>query len=119
MSTKPLTPAQVAAVTALIGGATHSEAAQIAGVSRETVSRWCTKHPGVKTALNEAHSAIFIEHILALTKIRTAALDIAQTVLANLRTALPEKQTDQLALIRAVTPLLSMPAPPTRTAKPF
>lgn len=43
-----LTPAQAVAVAALAGGATHAEAAQAAGVARETVTRSLAHHPAVR-----------------------------------------------------------------------
>lgn len=47
-----LTPAQARAVEALLAGASHSRAADDAGVHRVTVTRWVNHHPASITALN-------------------------------------------------------------------
>jgi hypothetical protein len=47
-----LTPQQALAVDALTAGATHADAAQVAGVDRTTVSRWATRHPAFIAEVN-------------------------------------------------------------------
>jgi hypothetical protein len=47
-------PRQIRAIEILIGGGTHSEAADAAGVHRITVTRWVNHHPAVIAELNGA-----------------------------------------------------------------
>jgi len=108
-----LSAKQLTAVAALVNGSTHNEAAQLAGVSRETVSRWCSKHPAFRVALNDSYIAVFTEHSIALSELRTTAINITKTALEELLTAIEAKQIDPVAAIRALTPFLSLPERPT------
>lgn len=49
-----LSPKQLIAADALAAGITMTEAAQMAGVSRQTLSKWRHHHPGFIAALNAA-----------------------------------------------------------------
>jgi DNA-binding XRE family transcriptional regulator len=92
-----LTPAQALAVDALATGSTQSEAAEIAGVTRETVNRWVNHHPGFRAALDRYRHALAEENATAAGRIRGKALAIVERHLddgADLPTA--------LAVLRAV-----------------
>ncbi len=73
-----LTPRQQAAVEALADGATHTEAGEAAGVARETVSRWATRHPAFRAALSLHRAALADEHHQAATRLRRKALDAVE-----------------------------------------
>lgn len=100
-----LTPAQAVAVEQLTSGATHADAAAVAGVARETVSRWVSHHPGVRAALDSARYASSIETIDRVAAIRSRALDV---VAQHLDTLDP---SDPVSLAVAVTVLKVLPAP--------
>jgi len=46
------TPAQELAIDVLVAGGTTTDAAEAAGVTRQTVSKWRSKHPGFTAELN-------------------------------------------------------------------
>lgn len=85
-----LTPKQVLAVQALVDGSTHAEAAEIAGVKRETVTRWANHHPAFKATLNQYRYALHAEQLDKAQRIRTKALDVVSDALddRDLATAL-------------------------------
>lgn len=108
-----LTPSQVLAVSALTGGSTHAEAAQVAGVARETVSRWIARHPAFRAALVESQVALMAEHTLALSRLRTRATEVADRALTTILDRLDsEGNVDPVATLRAVLPLTAATAPP-------
>jgi hypothetical protein len=47
-----LTERQVLALDALLTGATHAEAAELAGVHRVTVTKWASRHPAFVAEMN-------------------------------------------------------------------
>lgn len=101
-----LSPAQALAVTALIGGATHAEAAEAAGVARETVSRWLAHHPAMRAAVIEAQAAAYSEQALAVARVRSRATEVAIEALDAIATAIEDGSiSDPVAALRAVTPL--------------
>ena len=55
--TRRLTARQQTALTQLLMGATITEAAQAAGVTRQTVSEWCNHHGAFQAELSERRSA--------------------------------------------------------------
>jgi len=92
-----LTPAQALAVEALAIGSTHAQAAEIAGVTRETVTRWVNHHPGFRAALDRYRHALAEENAATAGRIRGKALATVERHLdegADLPTA--------LAVLRAV-----------------
>ncbi len=91
-----VTPAQQAATEVLAAGASHADAAEAAGVARETVTRWAGHHPGFRAALALYRSTLADEQAAKLRRIRDRALDVidAQLADADLATA--------LAVLRAV-----------------
>jgi hypothetical protein len=108
-----LSPAQGRAVTALVGGATHAEAAQVAGVARETVSRWLAHHPAMRAAIIEAQVAATAEQAIALANLRARATTVATMALDAVADALADGTlTDPVAALRAVAPLTTGPSSP-------
>lgn len=91
-----LTPAQQAAVEALATGSTQQAAAEAAGVTRETVTRWAGHVPAFKATLNLYRAALVTEQIDTARRIRGKALDAVER-------ALDEDRIDPLAVLRAVT----------------
>ncbi len=92
-----LTPAHALAVEALATGSTHAQAAEAAGVTRETVTRWVNHHPGFRAALDRYRHALAEENAAAAGRIRGKALATVERHLddgADLPTA--------LAVLRAV-----------------
>lgn len=73
-----LTPAQALAADALATGSTHAEAAEVAGVTRETVTRWTNHHPGVREALDRYRHALAFDAATAACRIRGKALAVVE-----------------------------------------
>lgn len=90
-----LTPAQQLAVEALAGGGTQQKAAEAAGVTRETVTRWAGHLPAFRATLNLFRTAIVTEQIDTARRIRGKALGAIET-------ALDEGRIDPLAVLRVV-----------------
>jgi hypothetical protein len=91
-----LTASQQVAVEALAVGATHEAAAEKAGVTRETITRWAGHLPSFQAALNLYRSALVHEQIDTARRIRGKALCAVET-------ALDESRIDPLAVLRVVT----------------
>lgn len=108
-----LSPSQITAVRMLTEGASQTQAAEAAGCTRETLSRWLTHHPGVRVALVEAQIALMSEHALAAARVRTRATEAAGRALTVLMDRLDadDPDTDPIAVLRAVAPLTSAPPP--------
>lgn len=90
--------AQTAAVAAILTGATDADAADAAGVSRQTVCGWRLHHPAVVGALGAGRRDIWdnaADRLRALLPTAVAVLEVAldnplpdpQTALAELRLA--------------------------------
>ncbi len=90
-----LTPGQQIAVEALAGGATQQDAAEAAGVTRETVTRWSGHVPAFKATLNLYRAALVSEQIDTARRIRGKALSAVET-------ALDDGSIDPLAVLRVV-----------------
>ncbi len=102
-----LDPAKAAAVAALASGATHAEAADAAGVKRETVTRWLGSHAGFRSALATMRYADADEQATRVGRIRGKAL-------AAIEAALDAADADPslaLAVIRAL-PSIDCPGQP-------
>ncbi len=69
-----LTPTQQVAVEALIAGGTHQSAAEAAGVSRETVTRWAGHLPAFQATLNLYRATLVDDQIDTARRIRGKAL---------------------------------------------
>ncbi len=86
-----LTPAKAIAADALATGSTHAEAAELAGVNRETVTRWANHHPAFREALDRYRHALAEANTDAACRIRRKALAAVERILndeADLPTAL-------------------------------
>lgn len=90
-----LSPAQQVAVEALSGGATQAVAAEAAGVTRETVTRWAGYLPAFRASLNLFRATIITEQIDAARRIRGKALTAVEK-------ALDKGEIDPLAVLRAL-----------------
>jgi hypothetical protein len=82
-SLRLLNDRQLIAISALIGGATHAEAAAQAGVHRVTVTDWVGHHPAVRAELNRRRNEIAEQRQHQLRELDAAALDAAAAYLAN------------------------------------
>jgi hypothetical protein len=67
------------AIEALVTGATHTEAAEKAGVHRVTVSNWVNKHPGFQAELNRRRDELNEQRTARLRELDTAALEAVAT----------------------------------------
>jgi len=93
-----LSATQAIAAEAIATGATHGEAAELAGVTRETVSRWVNHHPGFGEALDRARHVLADEAITTACRIRAKALAAVERRLDTDPDDLPVA----LAVLRAV-----------------
>lgn len=91
-----LTPTQQVALEALVAGATHAKAAEAAGVTRETVTRWAGHVPAFRATMNLYRAALVTEQIDTSRRIRGKALSAVER-------ALDEGDIDPLAVLRVVT----------------
>ena len=91
-----LNPAQQVAVEALCSGSSQQTAAEAAGVSRETVTRWLGHLPAFKATLNLYRATIASEQVDAARRIRGKALRLVED-------ALDHGDIDPLAVLRVVT----------------
>lgn len=90
-----LTPSQQIAIEALAVGVTHEVAAEKAGVTRETITRWAGHLPSFQAALNLYRTTLVYEQIDTSRRIRGKAL-------CAIETALDEGRIDPLAVLRVV-----------------
>lgn len=106
-----LAPAKAIAAEALATGSTHAAAADAAGVTRETVTRWAGHHPGFRAALDLYRATLAAETAETARRLRRKALDAAEA-------ALDAGTLDPLALLRAVPePPTSVPSSPLTAAE--
>ena len=85
-----LSVAQLAAVDALLSGATDAAAADAAGVARQTVSGWKHHHPAVVAALNAGRRDLWERSADRLRGLVPKAIDMLEAALAN---PLPDPRT--------------------------
>ena len=78
-----LTVAQLAAVDALLAGATDAEAADAAGVSRQSVNVWRNHHPAVVAALNAGRVAMWERSADRLRALVPMAIDALAAALED------------------------------------
>jgi len=83
-SLRILSDNQNVAIDALIGGATHAEAAERAGVHRVTVSKWVARHPGFRAELNRRRAELGEQRVARLRELDELALDAAASRLETL-----------------------------------
>jgi hypothetical protein len=105
-----LNSAQQVAIEALLTGSTQAAAADVAGVSRRTVTRWAAHHLGFRAALEAYRTVLVAEQADLARAIRGRALAIVATHLddGDLPTA--------LAVLRAIpapTGVSALLSPPT------
>jgi hypothetical protein len=94
-----LTPAKQAAVEALATGSSQSEAAAMAGVTREAVNRWANHDPSFRAALSAYRDALVTEQADRARRIRGRALGLVESRL-NDECSLSEA----LNVVRVLTP---------------
>ena len=85
-----LSVAQLAAVDALLAGATDAEAADAAGVTRQTVCVWRLHHPAVVAALNAGRRDLWERSADRLRSLVPKAIDVLEV---QLGAALPDPRT--------------------------
>jgi len=88
--TDALSVAQLAAVDALLAGATDADAADAAGVTRQTVSGWKHHHPAVVAALNAGRAAMWERSADRLRSLVPKAIAVLE---AALDSPLPDPKT--------------------------
>jgi len=93
-----LTPTQQVAVEALIAGGTHQSAAEAAGVSRETVTRWAGHLPAFQATLNLYRATIVRDQIDIARRIRGKALSAVEA-------GIDDGSVDPLAVLRVLSDL--------------
>lgn len=106
-----LSPSQELAVEAILVGKVDREAAQIAGVSRETVTRWRLHHRGFITELNARRKAIWSTSQDRLLSIILLALEAIADELGN--KASPKRFEGALAFLKVFPFEISSPTGPT------
>jgi predicted transcriptional regulator len=79
--TERLSPAQSAALVALLAGARMTEAADAAGVTDRTVRSWLATDPDFRAALLEAHSASWRGAVARLSELAGKAVAALEDVL--------------------------------------
>ena len=86
----PVTDRQLLAIDALLTGSTHSEAADIAGVHRCTVTGWVNHHIGFITELNQRRHQRDLASADLLHKLVHDSLQLISDVIAggNIKAAL-------------------------------
>ena len=78
-----ISPAQAVALEALAAGATVTEAAQKAGVTRETVSRWTHHDPVFIAELQNVRAELALQARCALEALGTQAIAVLAAALQN------------------------------------
>lgn len=91
-----LTPAQQVAVEVLSAGGTHQAAAEVACVSRETVTRWAGHLPAFQATLNLYRAALVGDQIDTARRIRGKAL-------SALEAGIDDGSVDPLAVLRVLS----------------
>ncbi len=88
--TDGLSMAQQNAVDALLAGLSDTEAAEAAGVTRQTVNAWKNHHPAVVAAMNEARRDMWERSADRLRSLVPMAIDALEVQLGS---PLPDPQT--------------------------
>ena len=70
---------QLQAAACLAGGATHEDAAQVAGVHRVTVSRWANHHPAFIAEVNRLRIEAAEQAVATVRRITSAALAVVES----------------------------------------
>ena len=90
-----LTPAQQLAVESIASGSTHQVAAEHAGVTRETVTRWLGHLPAFQAALGRYRAALLDDQLATARRIRGKAL-------SSIEEALDAGEIDPIVVLKAV-----------------
>jgi hypothetical protein len=101
-----LTPQQEAVVDLLATGATLTDAAQAAGVARQTVSEWHNQNHTFRAALNERRNEIWGDRCERLRSLATRALDVIERELTG------KRALDAAIHVLKATGLYDIGAPP-------
>jgi len=93
-----LTQRQEKALDSILSGRTDQEAAESAGVRRQTVNSWKLHHPAFRAEMNRRRAEAYDQEVGRLRTLRESALQVVETALQNgsLRAA--------LAVLRLITP---------------
>ncbi|MCP4303563.1 MAG: hypothetical protein GY788_01495 [bacterium] len=75
---RDLTSAQLIAIDALVAGASKTEAAEIAGVNRVTVSKWANHHPGFQAERNRRRAELIEQRADQIRNIDALVLEHIQ-----------------------------------------
>ena len=76
-----LSPRQIRAIEVLLGGGTHSEAADAAGVHRITVTRWVNHHPATIAELNAALMEARTRHRFVVCRLMAKSMRVVEEAL--------------------------------------
>jgi transposase len=99
---------QLVAIEALLTGATHSEAADQAGVHRVTVSKWVAGHPAFQAELSRRRQELNEQRAARLRELDETALD---AVAHQLDTSDPEYAIKWLKLRGITSSIHQAPGP--------
>lgn len=103
-----LTPEQELAIARLLEGATDAEAAEAAGVTRQTVNTWRNRNPVFMAELNARRRALWDAHQDRLRGLIGRALDVLEEDMAD-DSQSPEcrrlRQAAAVQVLRAATGL--------------
>ena len=78
-----LTPEQELAIARLLEGATDAEAAEAAGVTRQTVNTWRNRNPVFMAELNARRRALWDAHQDRMRRLISRALDVLEEDMAD------------------------------------
>ena len=71
-----LSPSQVAAITVLMQGGTHEEAASAGGVHRVTVTKWGLEHPAFVAELNRRKADLAHQAAALVSEVTRSAIGV-------------------------------------------
>lgn len=100
-----LTGPQAAAVEVLASGGSHREAAEVAGVARETVSRWLSHSPAFRAALGRLRYASAEAVTDRTIRVRGLALEVLERHLASVDPDSPAGLAAAVSALRVVPPV--------------
>jgi hypothetical protein len=100
-------------VEVLAAGGSHLDAACAAGVARETVSRWVSHSPAVRSALGRIRYASAEAVTDRVLRVQTLALEVLEAHLETVDRSSPEALSAAVAVLRAVPSVtVNAPEPP-------
>ena len=98
-----LPPPQAIVLERLLAGASKKEAAKAAGVTPETVSRWCNQNARFMAAFSQARQALYDAHLVDLMDLRRKAFD-ALAEMVHLRSPHRVKAIEVALRLTAIRP---------------